>query len=325
MYGNNSAKEVEGMIVILPCLQDPTDVVLQGEIIGDSCAMDWRFALGKAADEKFECPALIPLIQGDVIGDYKMKGFPVPRAIIGQSDWYGIRPRLVGPMRQAGGRIEMLDIGGTPPDPLAPYVEPTRKWLKSTDETDSTGALLADFQILGASEATNQLVLFETEELGDITVTIPRGAIYRSGLSKRTTAVTLPSDFQMHTVLEYFTESTQTFLISGITKDKNGAALGGCTVVAMQVDDSGTPVNTIIARTVSDGSGNFTISVHQSGSFQRYQLVAFQNSSPDVGGISDNSLQASDTSVNIYLYDVTTLAGGSVGLPVINSGLVRSA
>jgi hypothetical protein len=314
------------MIVIRDIPQDPPSMVLQGRVIGDVSAMDRSIAMADEASVVFDSTCLFPILQGQVIGDYVPKTV-VPAAMIGQHDWYGIKPRQTGPMRMAGGKIEMLDIGQPIPDFTAdPFVDPIRRFLKSDLDIDKTGALMVlwDSDVLGASEAVFEVILADPEPMGNPVVTIPRGAVYRSGLSKRITSVILPSDFGSH-FIDSFTESTQTFLITGITKDKNGAALGNCTVVVMQVDDSTTPVNTVLFRTVSDGTGNFTLSVHQAGGTVRYQISAFLNGSPDVGGMSDNTLQASDTPISVYLYDVTILAGGSLGYPVINSGLVRSA
>jgi len=72
--------------------------------------------------------------------------------------------------------------------------------------------------------------------------------------------------------------------ITGITRDKNGVALGNCIVDAFRNWD-----NQFIASTISDGGGNFTVNPISSGP---YYLVAYKAGSPDVAGTSVNTLIA---------------------------------
>lgn len=75
----------------------------------------------------------------------------------------------------------------------------------------------------------------------------------------------------------------KSFLISGVTKDSTGAALGGCTVkLYTTVDD--------VERydTVSDASGNFSFSVPSNG--WAWYAVAYKAGSPDVAGTTKNTL-----------------------------------
>ncbi len=75
------------------------------------------------------------------------------------------------------------------------------------------------------------------------------------------------------------------FSISGVTRDSTGAVLANCAV-----DLFLTAEDTLVAQTVSDGSGNFSFTV--SGNSQNYFLRAYKPGSPDVAGTSVNTLIA---------------------------------
>jgi hypothetical protein len=72
-------------------------------------------------------------------------------------------------------------------------------------------------------------------------------------------------------------------IISGITRNSIGAALGGCTVdLFTTVDD--VRENT----TVSDGSGNYSFAV---GMYAAHYCVAYLAGSPDVAGTTRSDLK----------------------------------
>lgn len=70
--------------------------------------------------------------------------------------------------------------------------------------------------------------------------------------------------------------------ITGVTRDNTGAALANCVVILNQG-------NVIKAQVTSDGSGSFTFSGVGSGPFF---ITAYKPGSPDVAGISVNTLQS---------------------------------
>jgi hypothetical protein len=77
--------------------------------------------------------------------------------------------------------------------------------------------------------------------------------------------------------------STGLFVITGLTKDSSLSPLGNCRVVALEtgrIEINGAPV---VAETVSDGSGNYSITVPSNVAFQ---LLAYKPGSPDVAGIT---------------------------------------
>lgn len=75
------------------------------------------------------------------------------------------------------------------------------------------------------------------------------------------------------------------FLISGVTRDSAGSPFGGCVV-----DLFLTAEDTLVASTVSDGSGAYSFSL--SGNSQTYFVRAYKAGSPDVAGTSLNTLTA---------------------------------
>lgn len=75
------------------------------------------------------------------------------------------------------------------------------------------------------------------------------------------------------------------FHISGVTRDSTGAALGNCTV---HIYDTGT--DTKQATTVSDGSGNYSVSLATNSGF--FYVVAYLPGSPDVAGTTVNTVTA---------------------------------
>ncbi len=73
-------------------------------------------------------------------------------------------------------------------------------------------------------------------------------------------------------------------VLTGITRDAAEAPLGGCTVKLFRTVD-----NVFMAETVSDGSGNFTLTALGSGPFY---IVAYLAGGTDVAGTSVNTLGA---------------------------------
>lgn len=268
------------MRIIVERPQDPTDLVLQGAVIGDRPLGD-------------EAPSRYPwfVMQGE-IKTAAMREIPVPRAMIGQHDWYGIKPRTIGPKVFSGGESVMLDIGAKPVDP---FVDPTQRFLNSAFQVDQTGFVLTlyDAKTIGAPEAFAQFMVPEPETMGNPVVTIPRGAVYRSGLAKRTTVPVLPDSFGAHTLVETFVETTNTWTVSGISRSNDGSILAGARVVLLWVDKIGVNPdvfgNPVVAETVSDAVGAYSFQVSRFGS---YQVYAYKAGAPDVMGITQNDVQA---------------------------------
>lgn len=72
------------------------------------------------------------------------------------------------------------------------------------------------------------------------------------------------------------------YLIAGITRDNTGVPLGLCVVKAYRTVD-----DVFVAQTLSDGTGNYTISVPSQAA---HYLVAYLVGAPDVAGTTVNTL-----------------------------------
>ena len=72
-------------------------------------------------------------------------------------------------------------------------------------------------------------------------------------------------------------------VITGVTRDSSGVALGDCVVQLFRTSD-----DAIVTETVSDGSGNYAIFAQGTGPFY---VVAYKAGAPDVAGTTVNTLQ----------------------------------
>lgn len=297
------------MKVILPLIPDPADVVIAGMCIGDT-----------TIEKPYEPIAslLNPVLQGE-IATSRMSGFPVPRAMIGQSDWNGILPRQIGPMRMAGGIIEMLNIGASP---VNVFVDPTQRFLASAYKVDNAGIMISmDADVIGAPEVIAQYIIPGSDPIGNPTVTIPRGAIFRSGLAKRVTSPNLPDSFGRHTVVDSFIEATTGWDVTVTVRDELGAVVSGATVYLMD------PTKYISGQTPTNQQGLTDVNgqcVFRVSYFLIRQMLAWKDGVPAKGGISVITTNGNFTTT-LYIKDPTTLGAG-ISIPVVgNTGLVRAA
>lgn len=84
-----------------------------------------------------------------------------------------------------------------------------------------------------------------------------------------------------------YTQATKTWTITGVTKDSTGAALGNCRVVCFETGRLAVGQSPVVAETISDGSGNYTVTVPTNTD---YELIAYLPGSPDVAGITRNDI-----------------------------------
>lgn len=144
-------------------------------------------------------------------------------------------------------------------------------------------------------------------------------------------------------LLSRYVGPSDTFTITGTTYTGAGVALAGCRVVVFEtgriavvenrsetarIQSAGNPngkvwesVSPVVGETVSDGSGNFSITVPMNVA---YQLTGYLTGSPDRAGITKNTVVPG--SVSIYLRDPTaadSVAPGSAVFRPIGSPIVR--
>lgn len=103
-----------------------------------------------------------------------------------------------------------------------------------------------------------------------------------------TTGEWLPLSSWRTPVLNPFTQASVLFAFVGTTRDSGGSALGNCRVIAFEtgrlVNDN---IQAEVGETISDGSGAYTLPVPLNTA---YQLTAYKAGSPDVAGISANTV-----------------------------------
>ena len=88
-------------------------------------------------------------------------------------------------------------------------------------------------------------------------------------------------------IMNYFTQSTTQWIITGVTRDGNGNALANCTVTIFETGRIATNSNPVITSIISDGSGNYSIPVPRNTS---YQIMAYLSGSPDKVGMTINTV-----------------------------------
>jgi hypothetical protein len=96
------------------------------------------------------------------------------------------------------------------------------------------------------------------------------------------TNTTIVNRGQVGTVVYRSPGGVANFVISGVSRDSSGVALGSCTIALMQ-----TGGDILTQTTISDASGNFSFSNPGSGPFY---LVAYKVGSPDVAGTTVDTL-----------------------------------
>src|SRR3954469_7696551 len=79
-------------------------------------------------------------------------------------------------------------------------------------------------------------------------------------------------------------------VLTGVTKDSSGAALGGCTVRVFRTAD-----NSYIGATVSDAVGAYAFALPTGGAADQYFVVSYLAGAPDVAGTTLNTLTGSAT------------------------------
>lgn len=282
------------MRIILPTLPEPADQVIQNLTIGDT-------PLGPVFEPWQDYGASWygeNVLQGEWVTS-RMPGFAVPRALVGWNPYFSV-PREIGPMATQGGIVGMVPIG---PQPVPPkQIDPAIAALYAQVPQDSNGELYG----LGVTLPSPSAPVFDRVLSADVAslppLAIPRREVKDSGLLKVFTVAAMPDNFGRVIVpLLPDQVSYQVFTLTGTTVDSTGGAVGNARVIAYQSGwryvDAGTK---IIAETVSDGSGNFSLLLRNID----YQLVAYKEGVPDLGGVTRQDVTPV-VAQTIYMRDPT--------------------
>lgn len=77
--------------------------------------------------------------------------------------------------------------------------------------------------------------------------------------------------------------ATPLWILSGTTRDSAGSVLANCRVVVFETARLAVNAAPIVAETISDGAGNYSVTVPLN---THYQAIAYLPGSPDVAGIT---------------------------------------
>lgn len=258
-------------------------------------------------------------------GEYTLANMPgnaVPRATIGWIPYMAVS-KEIGPMAISGGKVGLIPRGPTTKNPLDMIVDPIQKWQLSAlplDETGSWAPPPMEPVSIVPTRPYSRVLAGESPLSNFQPITIRRTEIGNSGLLKRLPQTEMATGYGVPIRPSAF-ESSDVFQLNGVTVDGTGVAMGGCRVIAYQSGwryvDLG---QKIIAETVSDGSGNFSMLLRNID----YQLTAYKEGSPDKAGITRQDVTPVVTTT-IYLRDPTTPdgPGGSAAYRPIGSPIVR--
>jgi hypothetical protein len=266
------------MRILRPTLPEPPDQVIQNLTIGDT-------PLGPAFEPWQD---LGVNWQGEMClqGEWqtsRMPEIPVPIAMIGWFPDFAQAPSI-GPMAIQGGAVVMVQIGAAKPAPKQIYPEIAALYAQVPQ--DNNGELSCLCTILPSQQAPAFNRVLSAVPMADpMPLLNPRREIKDSGLLKVLTSTNLPEDFGRK--IYETQQSYQVFTMTGVTRDSTGAPLGNCRVVAYQTGwQTVQDAPAIIAETISDGSGNFSMLLRRID----YQLTAYKPGSPDVAGITRNDV-----------------------------------
>lgn len=291
------------MRVILNTLPEPTDQVIQNLTLGE-------FPLGPAFEAWQESGVNWQgemCLQGEWVTS-RMPEIPVPRAMIGWNPYFA-QASSIGPMAIQGGAVIMVPIGAPKPTPI--QIDPAIAALYSKVPQDATGELYGLGIMLPSPSAPALDMVLSAVPLEDPTPILnPRREIMDSGLLKVITSSNLPDNFGLAMIpLHADQVSYQVFTLTGTTRDELGVAVPNVRVIAYQSGtryvDAGAK---IIAETVSDGAGNFSMLLRNID----YQLVAYKEGAPDLGGLTRQDVTPVVTQT-IYMRDPTVPSGGGGG------------
>jgi len=281
------------MRVLRATLPEPPDVVIQG----------WQ-SFAEILPSTLPSPTWgsFPVLQGQSIN--AMNGDAVPRALVGWPP-YAAQASSIGPMAMQGGTVGMVPIG--PAVAVSPIIDPAQIFLNRLLPQDSTGAYFPQDDVLGYAEPAKDYLLQGGNVLSDVPPAANiRAEIALSGLLKTSTASVLPFEFGQQVLDRPI--SYQVFTLSGVTVDATGTPVAGCRVIAYQSGLRYVQGAPIIAETISDGSGVFSMLLRNID----YQLTAYIVGSPDRAGITRQDVTPV-VSTTIYMSDPTVAPSGGGG------------
>lgn len=284
------------MAIIFEIPSDPTDLVMQGQTIGDE-------PKGWVPDNPVALSgATATMMQGGEDWIAEPLPYPTTPPVIGWMPYYA-SPSIGWPMANcATGEILQVPIGPGVGKMVAPaaLVDPVQTFLASTLALDLTGMYCPmDLLPIDADQSAPPVDLSQGPENawdGLAAIQVPRVAIQMSGYGTHRNPMTAPVLPDQYGLIkgDWYVESSVEWFVSGVTKDAAGNPLGSCRVVVLATDkvmsNPDVYANPVIGETVSDAAtGAFAIQVSDRGPVQ---VVAYKAGSPDVMGVTVNTVRA---------------------------------
>ena len=271
------------MQVILPCLSDPFDYVLPGAQDQSGVSL-----------LPFAPLVLSSLIEGDQVpvNQIPVASIPPP-SFIWLGDWFGALPKTIANFPVEGGVMMNITIGNIS-TPI--QIDPIQQFLNKSINQDSNGMYLdLGDNICGQQEVPPSYIIQGNSGLSDFgnispLPSFPDAILMFSG-SMKNIFVNLSTGFMQEMITNVYTESNQIFIVRGLTRDNNGSPLGNCQIFVLDVSrmvvNPAINSNPVIATGMSDNNGNYSLQV--SGNVN-YQIIGYLPGSPDVGGITIDSI-----------------------------------
>lgn len=183
--------------------------------------------------------------------------------------------------------------------------------IVTDDETDGTMPLSPNVVLAGMQTYDPMMVLYSTST--DVLMSQFDGSrVSNHACISTATGALVPVETGRKCLLNNFVQATNRFTLSGVSRDSTGAALGNCRVVLYetgriavdglthaQMPSAGNPEKVeadtespVVAEMISDGSGNFSFNTPMNTA---YQITGYKAGSPDVAGITVNTLTPTHT------------------------------
>lgn len=284
------------MAIIFAIPSDPTDLVMQGQIVGDE-------PKGWVPDNSFaQGGATASLLQGGEDWIAEKLPYPTTPPVHPWMPYYA-SPSIGWPMVAcATGEILQIPIGPGVGKMVAPttLVDPVQTFLNSTLPLDLTGSYSPmDLLPIDADQSAPPVDISQGPETpweSTTPIQVPRVAVQMAGYGSHRNPMVAPVLPDQYGLMkgDWYVESSVEWFVSGVTRDSTGTPIGSCRVLLLASDkmmpNQDILANAVLAETTSDAAtGAFSFQVVDQRSFQ---IVAYKAGSPDVMGVTVNTVQA---------------------------------
>ena len=169
------------------------------------------------------------------------------------------------------------------------YPQPTASALPIL-AGDQSALGLPVTEMVACDEIYSPLIGGYPVSVADPLRSVERGALIASNSVIATPCGALIDPLRGRVLMNDFTQMSKGWALTGVTRDSTGAALGNCSVIAVETGRMTIDGSPIMAMGTSDGSGNFSLPVPHNVA---HQVIGYLPGSPDVAGLTVNTLTPS--------------------------------